>query len=91
MAEKHGLYRTDKKEFWAIVNSPEMTEGGRSVCVCGHLGDGNNSEHEGCSVQLGKDQFRPGGHGACKVEGCDCEKFQWARWKDEIKKATKGM
>lgn len=49
----------------------------RSVCVCGHTGDGFNSEHEDSIV---------GGHGSCTVEGCDCQQFTWGGFLEEKNK-----
>ena len=44
--------------------------GPRSVCGCGHLGDGSDSEHGSVlSVDIG--------HGACRVAGCACQHFTW--------------
>lgn len=59
--------------------------GGKSICSCGHLGDGAESEHE--------DTYQDG-HGACMVEGCRCRQFTWVRWRPEaeefIRQATRG-
>ncbi len=41
----------------------------KSICKCGHAGDGGNSEHAGLFAK---------GHGRCLAAGCDCEKFTWA-------------
>jgi hypothetical protein len=36
-----------------------------SYCTCGHIGDKpDESDHDGYN-----------GHGACKVKGCNCNKF----------------
>jgi len=40
-----------------------------SMCSCGHLGDGESSQHLD-TVQHG--------HGGCLVDGCSCEKFTYA-------------
>lgn len=45
----------------------------RSLCVCGHSGDGAHSQH--------KDTVQ-GGHGKCKVKGCACDKFTWIAYTD---------
>lgn len=42
---------------------------GRSVCTCGHVGDGPHSQHRDCRSSAG--------HGACSVRGCSCRKFRW--------------
>lgn len=38
----------------------------KSLCLCGHTGDGAYSMHGGMI-----------GHGPCSAEGCDCKKFTW--------------
>ena len=55
-----------------------MKHKAKSVCVCGHVGDGEHTAH------FDTFQF---GHGACKVEGCDCQQFTWARWTEEMQRA----
>lgn len=47
--------------------------GAKSICTCGHVGDGEFSEHVGLN-----------GHGSCKF--CDCEKFTWKKFTDDFKK-----
>lgn len=39
----------------------------KSICLCGHTGDGPNSAHGGLI-----------GHGPCLVDDCACRKFTWA-------------
>ena len=58
-----------KQEIAMTWNRP------RSVCACGHSGDGPLSEH------------LESGHGACKVQGCDCQKFTWARFMSDFEAA----
>lgn len=41
----------------------------KSLCTCGHAGDGARSEHTGF-----------GGHGACIIGDCACGQFSWSRW-----------
>lgn len=41
----------------------------KSVCSCGHLGDGAYGSHAGIL-----------GHGSCVRENCPCSKFTWAGW-----------
>ena len=48
---------------------PGDVPGGKSVCLCKHLGDGSKSEHAGLI-----------GHGYCTVPGCRCPKFSWRRF-----------
>jgi hypothetical protein len=43
----------------------------KSMCKCGHSGDGPESQHDPRYAE---------GHGPCHVEGCDCEQFTWAGW-----------
>lgn len=50
---------------WSKVNP-------RSLCICGHSGDGGHSYHAGVLGVLG--------HGACTFEDCACSKFTWAGW-----------
>jgi hypothetical protein len=40
-----------------------------SICLCGHTGDGKDSDHAGLI-----------GHGACCVPDCICRKFTWKRF-----------
>ena len=42
----------------------------KSICKCGHTGDGHNSEHASGIINPG--------HGHCLK--CACEWFSWARW-----------
>lgn len=42
--------------------------GPKSICQCGHTGDGENSEHGPTVAQ---------GHGRCNVPGCLCAHFRW--------------
>jgi hypothetical protein len=50
----------------------EQYNGPRSVCRCGHTGDGEGSEHSALVIGLGE------GHGSCSK--CGCKKFTWAKW-----------
>jgi|GEM_PF-3662672 len=50
----------------------------KSVCACGHTGDGGNSQHA--------DRFQLG-HGVCLVRDCNCQQFTWVEWTDEAKTA----
>ncbi len=43
----------------------------KSICRCGHPGDGPNSDHAARFAE---------GHGACRVTGCACPQFTWLRW-----------
>jgi hypothetical protein len=46
----------------------------KSICKCGHTGDGSNSEHT-----EGEQGVAPG-HGHCLVNRCKCSKFTWAKF-----------
>ena len=50
--------------------------GPKSLCTCGHLGDGKDSDHGGIL-----------GHGRCNVPGCSCAKFTWARFTNVFQEA----
>lgn len=41
----------------------------KSICTCGHVGDGKHSEHADTTVS---------GHGACNK--CVCHKFTWLKF-----------
>ena len=45
----------------------------KSICTCGHTGDGTGSEHR--SLAEAGD-----GHGACRHGDCGCTQFSWRRW-----------
>lgn len=45
----------------------------RSICECGHSGDGPDSQHAGFI-----------GHGPCFHEGCDCVRFTWKHFTSEF-------
>lgn len=53
--------------------SLNVEAGGKSVCTCGHTGDGVGSQHEGVGLN-----GLSAGHGACKL--CECGRFSWAGW-----------
>lgn len=55
---------------------PYANPSAKSVCTCNHLGDGDRSEHMGYI-----------GHGGCAVRTCDCEKFTWNHYADQIEVA----
>lgn len=67
--------------------------GPKSLCTCGHSGDGADSCHTGIVLD-GTDFELKGntkivlpddGHGRCEVVGCKCERFRWARWFPPLK------
>jgi hypothetical protein len=58
---------------------PKEFIGPKSICTCGHTGDGDESEHydlvfdeSGSKLQLGR--------GICNIVGCDCEAFIFSRY-----------
>jgi len=53
-------------------NKGKKFEGPKSICTCGHTGDGKGSQH-------GNENFNFGS-GKCLVNGCTCERFTWIRW-----------
>lgn len=53
-----------------------------SLCVCGHTGNGGNSQHHTGGFQSG--------HGACMVDGCKCKQFTWDRWTEDTYKILRG-
>lgn len=61
-----------------MTNTTELTsyKGPKSMCICGHTGDGDDSEHA--------DTFSYG-HGFCKVPACLCRQFTWKGWTDEFR------
>lgn len=52
----------------------------KSLCTCGHTGDGVGSDH--ATVLLP-------GSGACMEDDCSCDHFHWAGWTPEFEKALK--
>lgn len=52
-------------------------QGPKSVCTCGHVGDGPGSAHAATIAP---------GHGPCIIEGCDCQKFSFARYTPEFER-----
>jgi hypothetical protein len=67
-----------KRDETEQLRSRATAVGGKSVCACGHLGDGPNSQHHG--TKLGSVGKINNGHGKCCVEGCLCAQFTWAGW-----------
>jgi hypothetical protein len=48
--------------------------GPKSLCTCGHTGDGPCGQHGPTYVE---------GHGGCIVKGCKCRRFTWAAFTPE--------
>ena len=63
--------------------NPITFVGPKSICSCGHTGDGPNSQHA--------DRYAEG-HGFCQVTGpdkattCSCRQFTWVKWTPEFAK-----
>lgn len=53
----------------AVKNAIASYGAPRSVCSCGHTGDGPDSEHVASITD---------GHGPCKM--CNCPGFCWDTW-----------
>ena len=66
---------------------PENYQYPKSMCYCGHEGDGPDSDHLGfnghgaCAIMVPNDQggFRP----------CDCQQFTWKEWLPEFSEYLK--
>jgi hypothetical protein len=63
----------NKKQAFTATYSQQLP---KSLCSCGHSGDGAYSQHRDILQR---------GHGACKVKGCTCELFSWAGFTDMFK------
>lgn len=60
--------------------NPKPFVGPKSICSCGHTGDGPNSQHA--------DRYAEG-HGECKYDllyPCKCHQFTWVKWTPEFAK-----
>lgn len=55
----------------------------KSVCYCGHTGDGANSQHD-TAPRSGE------GHGECTVATCGCTRFTWKNITPEFAAFLKG-
>jgi hypothetical protein len=54
-------------------------KGPKSLCKCGHTGDGGLISATS-PTPVGSDHGGLVGHGACCVKGCGCKKFSWDTW-----------
>lgn len=62
---------------------PEF-RGARSLCVCGHTGDGEESQHDAsCRDAVGI--VGDDGSGRCTIHGCACFRFTWKSWTPEYR------
>lgn len=62
-------------------------KGPKSICVCGHAGDGTglaDGAPDGQRVSLHAGAI---GHGACAHAKCDCVKFTWAAYTPRFSEA----
>ncbi len=64
-------------------------KGPKSVCTCGHTGDGEGSDHldfivveRGGGIKV-KFDLPDKGHGCCSK--CTCRQFIWKKWTDEFR------
>ncbi len=51
-------------------------QGPRSMCACGHAGDGTGRGHAG-EISLHAGAL---GHGSCVFKGCKCVKCTWSEY-----------
>jgi len=56
-------------------------KGPKSICACGHTGNGPDSDHGNPKGEWG--ELAPG-HGCCSVPGCTCTQFTWVGWTPEF-------
>lgn len=69
------------------LNVSMTYKGPKSVCACGHAGDGQGVARDaagGHAVPLHAGTI---GHGACMYAKCRCIKFTWARHTDHFTRA----
>jgi hypothetical protein len=67
---------------------PKVFQGPKSICKCGHTGDGFDSEHYDLYItdsKLPRENGLKMGMGVCSITGCDCEKFIWKQWTKKYK------
>ena len=61
-------------------------KGPRGICVCGHTGEGADSEH--ADFLLNGADTDPG-KGQCMM--CDCEQYSWKRWTRKYQNFLAGL
>lgn len=44
----------------------------KSMCTCGHIGDGPFTAHADTELETG--------HGKCMIDGCKCKRFKWGEY-----------
>lgn len=69
--ERDRLTEEQQRRLGAKRRLAESWRGPKSVCSCGHDGDGTDTDHA-------KSGLAPG-HGMCLVPGCPCRKFRWKK------------
>ena len=52
----------------------------RSLCTCGHSGDGDLSAHTAGFVGSP-------GHGTCYISNCGCKQFTWSSFTEDFQSA----
>ena len=61
-------------KFGEAAKVVKTWQGSKSVCTCGHTGDGRWSQHTGRPTMV------QNGHGRCLEPGCKCGQFTWGKW-----------
>lgn len=72
-AERSGVPPSEVRA--ALGFEPKTFAGPKSLCACGHTGDGEMSCHAGLI-----------GHGMCLSPACGCAKFTWVGWTPEFER-----
>ena len=74
MALSNAEWLVFEKRMWGLP---------KSVCYCGHKGDGPHGDHG---------DYKDGeGLGGCNYEGCLCGMFKWKAWLPEAKRVLREM
>jgi hypothetical protein len=55
---------------------PLAFQGPKGICLCGHTGNGSDSQHSDTHFQYNTES---GGNGACTITDCDCRAYAPAR------------
>lgn len=65
-----------RKRSKTATSPPLAFAGPRGICVCGHTGNGPNSDHADDNLRT-SDTVQ--GTGVCHAPDCQCSRFQMAR------------